>query len=239
MRAIILSAGQGSRLLPLTLALPKCLVPVNGGSILDHQIEALHDAGFAEVIVVGGYRFPQIEAHAARLPAARRPRLIFNPFWSVASSIGSVWAARDYLSAPFCLINGDTIFDGALIRDAVSRVRPGINLVVEHAPAAELDDMRVAIAGEQIVAVGKELPPELAAYKSLGIVIGPDADGGEYRAMLDRVIAADDGLLAFHHGIVDRLARERIVSPVIVSGHAWQEIDRPEDIGNWIERHAG
>ena len=91
MRAIIISAGQGTRLLPLTMKAPKCLIEVHGRTILDHQIQALHAAGINEIIVVGGYRVAQIRDHLARLAAPPVVRLLINPFWSVASSIGSVW----------------------------------------------------------------------------------------------------------------------------------------------------
>ena len=89
MKAIIISAGQGSRLLPLTLEMPKCLVHVNGRAILDHQIVALRAAGIGEIVVVGGYRYDQLAAHIATASPGGRVRLVRNPFWAAASSIGS------------------------------------------------------------------------------------------------------------------------------------------------------
>jgi choline kinase len=229
MKAILLSAGRGSRLEGLTERLPKCLVEVGGRSILDHQLAALHANDIAEVVVVCGFKREAIAAHVAHLPEAERPRLVFNPFWAVASSIGSVWEARDCLAGPFCVINGDTIFDAALIRTALERLRPGINLLVEEA-APEPDDMRVAVEAGRITAVSKALSPDAAAFRSLGIVICPDADGGPYRAALERVIGGPDGHNAFHHAIIDDLARTAVVHPLCIDGGHWQEIDRQDDI---------
>ena len=55
-RAILLAAGLGSRLLPLTADRPKCLIEVGGRTILEHQVEALRMAGVGAITIVGGYR---------------------------------------------------------------------------------------------------------------------------------------------------------------------------------------
>ncbi len=191
-----------------------------------------------EIVVVGGYLYDTIVTFLDRYPEARRPRLLRNPFWGMSSSIGSVWMARDLLAAPFCVINGDTIFDHALIADALGRLAPGVNLVVERA-TGEADEMRVMVEQGRISAVGKTLPWPRAALRSLGIVGCPDADGGPYRVALEQVIGADDGHLSFHHSIVDRLARDTRVTPIVMEARQWQEIDRPEDIAQWEGRDLG
>ena len=61
-RAVILSAGQGSRLLPLTEDLPKCLLDLSGRSMLDWQLRGLAEAGVPEAVVVTGFRADQVEA---------------------------------------------------------------------------------------------------------------------------------------------------------------------------------
>ena len=238
MRAILLCAGRGSRLRSLTLERPKCLVEVRGKAILAHQIEALHASGIDDIVVVGGYLFDTIAAFLDDYPAPRRPLLLRNPFWGMSSSIGSVWMARDLLAAPFCVVNGDTIFDRALIADALGRLAPGVNLVVEQA-TGEADEMRVLVEQGRIRAVGKTLPFPRAALRSLGIVACPDADGGPYRAALEQVIGADDGHLSFHHSIVDLLAGTTTVTPIVMEARDWQEIDRPEDIARWEGRDLG
>jgi NDP-sugar pyrophosphorylase family protein len=84
MKAIILAAGHGSRLLPLTLSTPKCLVQVGGRAILDSQLDAVAAAGFDGAVIVGGYRIDQIAAHLAGRRGDPPTTLLFNPFWSVA-----------------------------------------------------------------------------------------------------------------------------------------------------------
>lgn len=236
MKGIILSAGKGSRLLPLTQEMPKCLVAVDGRAILDHQLAALAASGVREAIVVGGYRFAQIADHLERTPPPLDVALIFNPFWAVASSIGSVWAARDHLGEPFCLMNGDTVFDPSVIVDAVGRTAAGIGLLVEPLHAPLHDDMRVAVATGRVRAVAKDLPEAQTTHRSLGVVLSRDTDDC-YRSALDAVIAAPDGIGAYHHAVVAHLARTDGVSAIVNDIGAWQEIDRPEDIAGWTREH--
>ena len=237
MQAVILSAGIGSRLLPLTREIPKCLVEVGGRSILDHQLDALHAAGIERAVIVGGYRYRQIGAHLA---VARPPvpvRLIFNPFWSVASSIGSVWMARDLLGDPFCLMNGDTVFAADLIAAAVAVPGDGVGLLVEPLHVAAVDDMLVTVANGQICSVAKELPLDVATHRSLGVIVSNG--GNSYVRALESVIARPGGLNAFHHAVIAELASYAPVRAVVAGEGAWQEIDQPEDIAAWTGQGRG
>jgi choline kinase len=228
--AVILSAGRGSRLLPLTQDRPKCLIEVGGKAILDHQIDALGEAGVVRTTVIGGYRADRLAAHVA--PRGPTAAMRFNPFWAVSSSIGSVWAARDLLHGNFMIVNGDTVYRPALIRDGLMQVEPGIALFVEPAPQPETDDMRVVVTDGLVRAVAKTLDPAEAPFRSLGIVVGR-GDDGRYRAMLDAVIAEPDGIQRFHHHIVHALALAGAVQAVVSPRGGWVEIDRPDDIANW------
>lgn len=230
-RAIILSAGQGSRLLPLTATRPKCLIEVGGKAILDHQLDALFAAGIAEVVIVTGYLGEQITAHVA--PRGPSVRTIHNPDWASVSSIGSLWVARDVLCDDFVVMNGDTIYEPAILEQAMADAKDGANLLVERlTEGAQHDDMRVSLRDGAIAAVAKTLPDEDATHRSLGVIL-VQGDGGDYAAMLRTIYAEPGGSSAFHHSIIDRLAKTRAVHPVEVHSALWQEIDRPEDMEGW------
>jgi len=241
MKAIILAAGHGSRLLPLTLTTPKCLVEVGGRAILDHQLDAVSAAGFDGAVIVGGYRIDQIDAHLAGRDGGRDgglpTTLVFNPFWSVANSIGSVWAASAHLDTPFALMNGDTLFDAAILRGARARSAAGVTLVVEPLEQPGLDDMLVEADGERVIAVGKHLVGHQATDRSLGLILS--AGGTAYAEALRAVIGEPDGLHAYHHAVVRRVAERSGVRALrIAPDLRWQEIDRPEDIAQWQREHA-
>jgi choline kinase len=233
MKAIILAAGQGTRLLPFTREHPKCLVPVGGKAILDHQLDALTAAGVSDVLVVGGYLIKRLEQHLSQLPIQARPGLLCNPFWSVANSIGSVWTARGHLSGPFILMNGDTILAADLIGHAIRAAQPGVNLVVERAPVFALDDMRVTVSDRCITHVGKDLSDAAAHHRSLGVIIATGNGGADYVDALDAVICAQGGAQRFHHAVIDHLAVHGRVGAIEADSSSWIEVDRPEDIERW------
>src|SRR3972149_8229921 len=107
MRALVLSAGQGSRLLPLTEARPKCLFPLDSFCLLEWQVRELLRGGIDDIVVVVGFRAEAVEALLARL---RRPgvgiRTVFNPFYGVADNTGSCWLVRHAKGRAFVSGNG-------------------------------------------------------------------------------------------------------------------------------------
>jgi len=234
-QAIVLSAGQGSRLLPVTATRPKCLIEVGGQSLLQRQLGALAAAGLTRALVVTGYRHDQVE-EAVRGPQPLAVETRFNPFWAVASSIGSVWMARDRLRAPFCLLNGDTLFDPEILAAALASRGAALGLVVEPIAAASYDDMLVEAENGTIRAVGKDLPEGEATHRSLGLILAAEGHA-DYARTLDAVIAERNGAGAFHHEVVHRLAQDRPVAAIERAEGFWQEVDRPEDIVVWQAEH--
>ena len=93
--------------------------------------------------------------------------------------------------------------------------------------------MLVRIADERVIAVGKDLSPLLAHHRSLGFVAWRGEGAERYGRGLRSVVGEVDGTHAFHHAIVDRIAREEGVHAVSFEGGQWTEIDRPEDIARW------
>jgi choline kinase len=233
--AIILSAGQGSRLLPVTATIPKCLVEVGGRTLLERQLAALAEAGLKRALVVTGYRHEQVD-ETLRRPQPLEAEARFNPFWAVASSIGSVWIARERLQRPFCLLNGDTLFDPGILAAALADPGAGLGLVVEPIAAASYDDMLVRVENGSVGAVSKSLPEAEATHRSLGLVVA-ERSYADYAQELDTLIAERNGAGAYHHDILDRLARRWKVAAIERAAGFWQEVDRPEDIVVWRAEH--
>ncbi|MCC2975591.1 phosphocholine cytidylyltransferase family protein [Sphingomonas sp. PL-96] len=231
MKAVILSAGYGSRLLPLTREIPKCLVKVQGREILLRQLTTLAEAGIDEAAIVVGYRHRQVRDFVADHALPLRVSTVFNPFWSVSNSIGSVWVARAHLHEPFCLLNGDTVFEQAVLTEALRQPPAGIGLLVEATRGHVLDDMRVAVADGRVTAVAKDLDDARTTHRSLGVITSSGGDA--YARALETVIERDSGHAAYHHAIVAELAATVGVTAIEHAAGKWQEIDRPEDIDAW------
>ncbi|HEV2746728.1 MAG TPA: NTP transferase domain-containing protein, partial [Allosphingosinicella sp.] len=111
-KAIILSAGKGSRLLPLTAERPKCLIELSGKPLLEWQLDALAASGIREAVVVTGFRDDLVDAVAERRAGVRT---LFNPFYHVADNLGSVWLARAEFNRDTLLLNGDTLVSPPLL----------------------------------------------------------------------------------------------------------------------------
>ena len=121
MKAVILSAGQGKRLLPLTADMPKCLLPFAGRSILEWQIRALAANGVGEVFVVTGFKTEAVEEAIAAMPdIGPMVRVILNPFYAVADNVGSCYVARGEMEGEFILMNGDTLMGPDVIGRALA-----------------------------------------------------------------------------------------------------------------------
>ncbi len=104
-RAIILAAGSGTRLHPLTLHTPKPLIPVNGVRMIDSIIAALHENGIFEIIVAVGYQKEAFLPLESEVPGLK---LVENPWYDRCNNISSLYAAREYLGD--CMIlDGDQI----------------------------------------------------------------------------------------------------------------------------------
>jgi len=115
--ALLLAAGTGTRLYPLTKNMPKCLTLVNGISILERLVSCLNQQGFKRLIVVTGYLENQIRAILGKRVGDMAIDYIFSALYETTNNIYSLWMAREIITDPFLLIESDLVFDGSLLDD--------------------------------------------------------------------------------------------------------------------------
>src|ERR1700741_2930668 len=121
MKAVILAAGRGTRIRSVHGEHPKCLIEVDNGTILDHQLDALAMVGINDVAIVVGYEKEQIIAHVnARTLLSPRIRFIENPAFAITNNIYSLWRALEWIRGDsFIVLNADVIFDADVLNIAV------------------------------------------------------------------------------------------------------------------------
>lgn len=228
-RAIILSAGQGSRLLPLTQDKPKCLISFSGKPLIAWQIDALRAAGIEEVAVVTGFHTEQVEAVLAALPGIRT-RTIFNPFYHVADNLGSCWMARGEMMEDFIILNGDTLVSPEIVRALIDGATAPITVTIDVKPSYDDDDMKVHRDGDRLLAIGKRLSAEDANAESIGMLAFRGDGPALFRERIDAMMRTSEGVKLWYLRAIDGIAKDTTVGTVSIEGLPWAEVDFPQDV---------
>lgn len=230
MRAIILSAGQGSRLLPLTADRPKCLIDFNGRTLIDWQLDMLAANGVTEATVVTGFRDDQVAAAIARRSAGPKVTLRFNPFYKVADNLGSVWIAREDIAGDCLVLNGDTLVSQSLVAKVLAAGRPGIAVTVDEKDDYDADDMKVVREADgRLTAIGKRLPPGYNA-ESIGLIVFRGDGAERFRAAVDAMLRTPEGTTNWYLKAIHAIAQDQRVETVSILGEEWGEVDFPDDV---------
>jgi len=233
MKAIVLSAGQGKRLLPLTEFLPKCLLPIRDDACaLELQLRALARCGVERATVVAGFGNEAVE-HFLRvtpIPGLAVETLI-NPFYAQSDNLATCWLSRHCMGEDFLLLNGDTIFEDRVLRQVLDGPRSPITVTIDRKPVYDDDDMKVSIDDDgRLLAIGKTLKPEMVNGESIGLLCFRGSGTKRFREGLDRAIRVPGALNAWYLSVVNELAQEVAVDTTSVHGFWWREIDSVEDL---------
>jgi choline kinase len=230
-KAIILSAGQGRRLLPLTAHIPKCLVEVGGRTLLEWQLRALADAGIKVVTVVVGFGAGDVERHLIeRAPVGMDARALVNARWNRADNLVSCLAARGEMTEDFLLINGDTLFEPAIVtRLCASRPHP-VSVAVARKAFYDEDDMKVWCDAGRVTRVGKDLPLDRVGGEAIGMSLYRGAGPRLLGEALEEVAGEPGADRRWYLSAVDRLAGRGLVHAESVDDLGWAEIDYPHDL---------
>lgn len=232
MKAIILSAGQGKRCLPLTSELPKCLLPVDLElTILTWQLTALEAAGVRESVIVAGFEAGRVDEHLAR-HKWRAARTIYNPFFDVSDNLASVWCALGETHEDFLLINGDTLFTPAIVNRLLAH-DAAITVTTSQKSYYDDDDMKVVQADDRVSRIGKGLSPDVANGEAIGMTLVRGAGRRRFVDTVTRCMRRQDGRDLWYPAALDRIARDYGLTAAACSQDEWCEVDAPSDL-----RHA-
>lgn len=229
--AILLSAGQGSRMLPLTVDRPKCLIDFSGKSLLAWQIEMLARGGVRRIDVVTGFMTDMVDAAIA---AIDDPRVTittrFNPFYKVADNLGSCWIAREAMEGDFLILNGDTLVSEELVAKVQSGSEWPIAVTVDVKDAYDSDDMKVWREGEQLRRIGKTLTAAESNAESIGFLAFRGEGSQLFREAVRAYMRTPEGVQHWYLKVIDSLAHTGKVGTVSIEGLGWAEVDFLNDI---------
>ncbi len=243
MKAIILSAGQGSRLGHLTDDRPKCLIEFAGRSLLDRQLDTLAVNGIDDVVVVTGFRDDQIEkVLERRRTAGERPtvRTAFNPFYKVADNLGSLFLVKHELTGDCLVWNGDTLVSADLMAKVVANKRAGICVTVDRKEGYDDDDMKVIRDDDsgRLRAIGKRIPKGVNA-ESIGLLAFRDGGAERFAEAIDQAMRTAEGTTIWYLRVIHHLAQNGEVWTFDINGEEWGEVDFPEDVAGAEELVKG
>ncbi|RKR06943.1 choline kinase [Kushneria sinocarnis] len=229
-RAIILSAGQGKRLLPYTADRPKCLIELSGRAVIEHQIDTLLAAGFERITVVLGYAIDVVEQRLRQRYSDTLLDIVFNPFFELADNLASCWMARNAMQEDFLILNGDTLFEPAVLDQLLTSPQQPITLAIDHKAHYDADDMKVTVEGTRLTRVGKALALDSIDGESIGMMSFRDSGRELFLEALERNMRSTRALSRWYLSVIDELADRGAVHTASIDGLRWAELDFPHDL---------
>ncbi len=230
MKAIILSAGQGSRLGHLVDDRPKCLIDFNGRSLLDRQLDTLEASGVEEAVVVTGFHDELVSEAIAARSGGPKVRTIYNPFYKVADNTGSLFMARDELAGDCLVWNGDTLVSNALMSRVVGNDRAGICVTIDRKDSYDEDDMKVVEAAGRLKAIGKRLDLGSVNAESIGLLAFRQGGAERFGEAIERAMRTPEGTTIWYLRVINQMAQSSDIWTLDIDGEEWGEVDFPADV---------
>ncbi len=238
MRMIILAAGKGTRLRPLTDNTPKSLIDLgNGSTMLEQQIKgAIKCRHIREVVIITGYRSEQIEAKVKGYRSDIPIQIVYNPFYDISNNLFSLWTAQHLMqNEDFIITNGDNIYEDSVyqILNTECEKEDGIRVCINFKDEFDDDDMKVSFDSDgSTELISKKIPKENIDAESVGLTI---IKGEKYRKLfrnkLLNLVRQEENKNKFWLEIFNSLASDGVsIRTFEVDPGAWQEVDFHPDI---------
>ena len=230
-KAVILAAGNGSRISSISAGLPKPLVRLHGKPLLHHVMSNAHGAGISDFVIILGYQADTIRAWYERNPMPGvNVEWVLNPEYHKNNGI-SLLKAKDVVHDRFLLLMSDHIFDPAtaerLVREPIRRDEVILAVDRNIKDVFDIDDAtKVCCEGKYIVDIGKTLP-EYDALDTGMFLCNPIVFQWLEAAMRDGNCSLSDGLRL--------MARGHTFRAFDIGDASWQDVDTPEAL-DWAHQ---
>jgi choline kinase len=227
---VILAAGQGRRLLPLTKNLPKTMLKVQGVSIIDHILEAIDMNVINEILITVGHSKSVVMNYLKNEYKGIPVKYVDNPKHSETNSLYSLWLAKNFLKEKIAIINADTIFNKKILENLINSKYEAA-LAIDDTISIPLPDeaMKVTIENKKIIDVSKTILPEKTSGDAIGIYKFSGESLKILISELDNLVSKSITKQLFTYAVKNILKKTDIFS-VSTEGRGWIEIDDENDL---------
>lgn len=228
---VVLAAGKGTRLRPLTEDRPKPLVGIDDqNSLIDiHIRNALRSESIQEVVIVTGYRAELLEQTVMKY--TDRVSCVYNPFYELAGPLGSVWTVVNTLrTEDFVLANGDTLYHRDLF-DRLGGLDPSISLFSSREDTSD-DQMSINTDYDGNVSTIRKSASAADAVSTGFVAVKGSYHREQFTSALEELVRDESTLVnSYWHDVFNRLsARDARVDVELVPSDRWVEIDTPDEL---------
>ncbi|MDN6871697.1 HAD-IIA family hydrolase [Pseudomonas citronellolis] len=231
MIGVILAAGVGSRLRPMTNSKPKCLVSTAGKPILQYQIDAYIEAGVRHLIIVVGYEGNAIKEYCKHIKDVEI-KIIENVDYETTNNMYSLYLAKDQIGdAPFILNNADLSIDLTIVKKLLQH--PEQNSIAVDSSLYNDESMKVSTNERGLINdISKKISKEDAFACSIDFYKFSQASSKIFFDEITRIIEIEKNLKDWTEVAMQRLfqAGKMQFSPCDIAGLDWVEIDNYEDL---------
>jgi len=226
MKAIILAAGKGRRLAASGWDKPKCLLSINGTTLLDNMLQSLTENNIDRAAIVVGYKKELVMEAASAHPLELT--YFVNPDYAETNTINSLWRAADFADDDIIYFNADVLFDRRVVKALVCKTAS--TLAVEPKRCGQ-EDVKVILGDDnRILRIGKELSPADCAGEFTGIGLFKREMWPDFRQALRYYNEIENRRNLFFETAVDRICSKHIIRALDVSQYVVIEIDTPDDL---------
>lgn len=165
MKAVILAAGRGTRLEPLTLEVPKCMVKVRGVPMIDRLIARVREAGIDEIVVVSGHLHEVLSEHLAGSGCC----VVYNERYHDWGNFYSLLIAREAVGDDgYVKLDGDVVMDGGVLPKLLAAPGDAV-LALDRRDGLGAEEMKARLDGQRVVELNKRMDPAAAFGEYIGV----------------------------------------------------------------------
>jgi len=232
MKAIIMAAGIGSRLLDITNGKPKCLISAGKETLISRMVRLLHQRNVNDITVITGYM-----NHLIHQDLGDKVRYFDNPFYQVTNSIASLWLARKELTEDVILMNADLFLEGEILDVALSQTKDVVML--SDSTRIETADFRFVVDGDRILKTGNKLSNEETDCEYVGIVRIDANFIHQFKQHLDYMISKSDFNNWWEGVLYSFIEKDIDIFHTDIKGIFWTEVDNRIDyerLISWLSK---